>query len=131
MKILRAVWIDISKGENFDVYLTILLALSLAVFNVLGIAPNTLLAPLTLSVLALLAIASLVNRHQSNKILEKIENSTRNSNVFSSQAKVNEFLISYLKNHHIHIARFIEYDGGTIKPVIFELLENGTKIHLL
>ncbi|NUM46261.1 MAG: hypothetical protein HUU38_16280 [Anaerolineales bacterium] len=64
MKSLRQIWDDIRQGENIDLYLTILAAFVFVILNLAGLTPDTVLAPLTLSVLALLAVTNLVNRHR-------------------------------------------------------------------
>lgn len=71
MKTLRQIWDDIRQGENIDLYLTILAALLFVILNLAGLAPDTFLAPLTLSVLALLAVTNLVNRHRMEALMEQ------------------------------------------------------------
>ncbi|GAB4580689.1 MAG: hypothetical protein Fur0022_34310 [Anaerolineales bacterium] len=71
MHLFRQIWDDIRKGENIDLHLTILAALAFVILNLAGLAPDTFLAPLTLAVLALLAITNLVNRHRMEALLEK------------------------------------------------------------
>ena len=58
MKSFRQIWDDIRQGENIDLYLTILAAILFVILNLAGLAPDTFLAPLTLSVLALLAVTT-------------------------------------------------------------------------
>lgn len=72
MKFLQKVWNDIRQGENIDLYLTVLAAIGLSALNILGIAPNIWVAPLTLAVLGLLAIATLGNRYRTEEVLEKL-----------------------------------------------------------
>jgi hypothetical protein len=133
MKYIKMVWNDIRKGENIDLYLTVILAISLTILSLVGFASNSLLPPLTLAVLALLSIASLVNRHQTNTLFERLEKIIGSFDVFPNQIKTNEFLTSYLRSKNIHVkkARFIEYSSDNIRPVIQELLEDGTDVHLL
>ena len=71
MRAFRRIWKDIQQGENIDLYVTVAIALFLAVLNITGFAPQTWVAPLTLAVLALLAIATLGNRHRLEAILER------------------------------------------------------------
>ncbi|MGB3219951.1 MAG: hypothetical protein WBD79_21340 [Anaerolineae bacterium] len=75
MLTLRRIWNDLRKGENVDLYLTIAAAVAFVVLNLVGVAPTTLLAPLTLAVLALLAITSLGNRHRMDELLQQRERS--------------------------------------------------------
>ena len=68
MQFLRSVWQDVKQGENLDLYVTVAVSVALAVLNVLGIAPQSLIAPLNLAVLALLGVAMLGNRHRLEKM---------------------------------------------------------------
>lgn len=64
MKLLQIIWDDLRQGENIDLYLTVVAALTISVLNLAGVAPANLLPAITLAVLALLAITNLVNRHK-------------------------------------------------------------------
>lgn len=75
MKALRRIWDDLRKGENIDLYLTIAAALAFVALNLAGVASTALLAPLTLAVLALLAVTSLGNRHRMDELLAQREQS--------------------------------------------------------
>lgn len=70
MQMLRRIWEDVRRGENIDLYLTVGVAIVLALLNVLGFAPQSLIAPVTLAVLGLLAINSLVNRRKIEVTLQ-------------------------------------------------------------
>jgi hypothetical protein len=72
MIILERIWNDVRKGENIYLYLTIVIAIGLSILNLFGLAPDTMVASLTLAVLGLLAITSLVNRYQIEEQLNKI-----------------------------------------------------------
>ncbi len=63
MKVLKIIWDDIQRGENIDLYITVIVAIGLAIANVLNFASEELIAPITLAVLGLLAISNLINRH--------------------------------------------------------------------
>lgn len=69
MKILQRVWNEIWQGENIDLYITIFVAIVLAVLNLVGPTLQSHLAPVTLAVLALLAVTSLGNRYRIDKLL--------------------------------------------------------------
>jgi hypothetical protein len=73
MPSLRRIWNDLRKGENIDLYLTIAAAVAFVALNLAGSASTALLAPLTLAVLALLAITSLGNRHRMDELLTQRE----------------------------------------------------------
>ena len=70
MRMLQQIWNDIRQGENVDLYLTVLVALALVGMNIAGWAPDSWLAPITLAVLALLAVSSLGNRHRLERVLQ-------------------------------------------------------------
>ncbi len=72
MSLLKRIWEDIRHGENIDLFVTVFLAIGLVALNVLGLAPQTWIAPLTLAVLGLLAIAILGNRYQVEKVVKEL-----------------------------------------------------------
>lgn len=71
MKILQQVWEDIKHGENLDLYLTIVISITLTLLSLLSITPVNLLSSITLTVLVLIAISNLANRHKLDLILQK------------------------------------------------------------
>lgn len=73
MRLLQRLWKDIRQGENIDLYITVTIAIILAVLNIAGVAPPTWVAPLILAVLALLAFATLGNRHRLEAVLQGID----------------------------------------------------------
>ena len=76
IRALQSVWEDIRRGENIDLYVTVVVAIALAALNIAGVAPPNWIAPLNLAVLALLAVATLGNRHRLEGILKQITQST-------------------------------------------------------
>ena len=75
MLTFRRIWNDLRRGENIDLYLTIAAAVAFVALNLAGVASTALLAPLTLAVLALLAVTSLGNRHRMDTLLAQREQS--------------------------------------------------------
>jgi hypothetical protein len=71
MKLSRLIWQDIRRGENIDLYVTVIVSLVLTILNVTGMAPASSVTPLTLAVLALVAITILGNRHRLELIIER------------------------------------------------------------
>lgn len=59
---------DFRKGENIDLYLTIVVAIALATLNLLGIVPVTSLTALVLALLGLLFVAQLGTRHKLEEL---------------------------------------------------------------
>lgn len=76
MAILHRVWQDIRKGENIDLYATVLVAFLIVILNIFGVAQN-LVAPLTLALLGLLAVALLGNRYQVEKLAAELKQPER------------------------------------------------------
>lgn len=72
MNRLQKLWNDIRKGQNIDLLLTIVLTFGLVILNIFGIASSTLIAPLTLAILGLIAISFLESRYQVEELTEKI-----------------------------------------------------------
>jgi hypothetical protein len=73
IRILEYIWDDIKHGENIDLYITVAIAIPLAIFSTLGLAQLSWTAPLTLTVLALFAISLLVNRRKMEAIQQHNE----------------------------------------------------------
>jgi hypothetical protein len=71
MRVFQRVWKDIQQGENIDLYVTVTLAIVLAILNVVGVAPSPLIDSITLAILALITIAILGNRHRLEVIIER------------------------------------------------------------
>ena len=69
MKYFHKIWADIRKGENLDLYLTVLVAVLLSILNIIGSPQPAAMDSLSLVILALLTISMLGNRHRLEKIL--------------------------------------------------------------
>ncbi len=113
------------KYHNYFAVLFIFLVLIIWLLGPLAldlIPPNIAIA---LSFGIVILMLSLIQDY-----LDRIEPHTSNK-IFQDQFNANEYLISYIRGHHIQKARLIEYDGDTVKPVIIELLRHGTEVHLL
>ena len=72
IKMLHNIWRDVIRGENLDAYVTIAVAVTLSILNVVGFAPTSGIPAITLAVLALLAVGSLVNRHRIDELAARI-----------------------------------------------------------
>ena len=73
MKFFRLVWKDIRSGQNIDVYITVVIAIAVAIFGVIGIADLTIIASATLAILALVSVNLLSNRRENENIRELLE----------------------------------------------------------
>jgi hypothetical protein len=72
-RIWKRIWNDISRGENIDFYLTVVAALVLATLSLMGADVSNWLTPVTLAILALLAVSNLVNRDRLVGLRSAIE----------------------------------------------------------
>ena len=72
MKMLQRIWEDIRQGENIDLYVTATIAIVLTALNIVGLAPQSWIAPISLAVLGLLAIATLGNRYKMEQVIQKL-----------------------------------------------------------
>jgi len=72
MQLLQRIWEDIRRGENIDLYVTVIVAVALTTLNLAGLAPQSWIAPINLAVLGLLAIATLVNRYKMEEVLRNL-----------------------------------------------------------
>lgn len=71
MKIIEQLWDDIKRGENIDLYITVVAAFGLAILNLFGMAPQQLISTITMTILGLLAVTNLGNRHHIQEQLRK------------------------------------------------------------
>lgn len=79
MRLLQRIWDDVKKGENIDLYVTVVVALGLVLLNLVGFAPQNWIAPITLAVLGLLAISALGSRHRLEELSHRL---TQSSDIF-------------------------------------------------
>ena len=59
MKLFRQIWDDLKRGKNIEVYVTLILAIIVAVLGLTGTVLPDQLTSVTLAVLALLSFAIL------------------------------------------------------------------------
>lgn len=77
MKVQKKIWNDIKRGENIDLIFTVMFAFGLVILNLVQVAPDEWIAPITLAVLGILAITNLVNRYKVEDLVEKISKSDK------------------------------------------------------
>jgi len=68
----RRIVADVRHGENIDVYMTIVVALTIAVLNLVGVVPASSLTSLVLAVLGLLAIGGLTTRARLDQLRDAV-----------------------------------------------------------
>jgi hypothetical protein len=76
MSLLKLVWNDLRKGENFDSYLIILAAFVVVFLDLFQVPVGNYITPITLGILGLLAISNLGNRHRIEELLKRSRQST-------------------------------------------------------
>ncbi|WP_155830378.1 hypothetical protein [Glycomyces tenuis] len=64
---------DLRGGRNAELYVTVTIALSIAILGILNVANPDVVAAATLAVLALLATSRLADRHQSRDISRQLD----------------------------------------------------------
>ncbi len=72
MKLIKRIWEDINRGENIDLYLTVVVSIVVGIIGLFGFAKDQI-ASLTLAVLALLAFAGLKSRYQAEQLAIKLD----------------------------------------------------------
>ncbi|WP_368396755.1 hypothetical protein [Streptomyces sclerotialus] len=73
MRLLQRVREDILRGEHLEIYLTVLLSLTLAVLGAFDLASGKVLAAATLATLALLAGSLLGSRHRTAALMAQVQ----------------------------------------------------------
>lgn len=69
---IRRIWKDIQHFENLDLYITVVVAISLAIVNILGVELSSYIPPITLAILGMIAFTSLINRHHIEELREDL-----------------------------------------------------------
>lgn len=77
MKILERIWRDVRSGESIDLYATIAIAFVVVILSLVSSVSSNVVSSLTLTVLGLLAISNLVNRHRVEELIKQIAESAQ------------------------------------------------------
>ncbi len=126
MKILFRFWNDLRKGQNLDLYITIIIALVISVLSILGITDQNVIAAAILTTLALVSGGLLANRHDNEKIREvltRIDQSRLSTQFFLKQGYDDSILIP-----HIRKAKKVFFLGSALSvliPFLKNELEQG------
>ena len=81
MKFLHRVWQDIKSGHNLDIYITVAIAMVVAILGVLGVADDKIVFSAVLATLALVSSSLLVNRRENEEIRSALSNVTTTQSV--------------------------------------------------
>jgi hypothetical protein len=126
MKTLLSLWNEIRQGENIDSYIAIVVAIALSIANIFGIASQSLLASITLAVLALLAITNLGNRHRLESALNK------NNNDFFIKKFPETLVDDMIKAKELWLSGYnLTRTIVTHMKLIEEKVERGEKVKIL
>jgi len=68
----KRIWGEARRGENIDLYATIVIAVIFVVLDLLGLAPDSWLNPLTLAVLAMVSMAILMSRYHVEDAVQRL-----------------------------------------------------------
>ncbi len=128
MRILRRIWDDIRHGENIDLYVTVLAALTLAFLNLVGLASQALTTSIILTTLGILAISALNNRYHferikdsTDKALQGIEKTLKALQVkFGDRSPAEQFFIDHMPPlaPYLEKARDIRISGVVLQRTI-------------
>jgi len=130
MKPLQHMWNDIRRGENIDLYVTVVSAILLAALNVIGLAPQNWLPPLNLALLALLAFSILGNRHRLESINRKLSQNLED--VLRKKWPENELSAKTNKSKNILlIGVSLSRTIRTYLSILSENLQQGASIRVL
>lgn len=97
MKFLHQLWTDVRKGENIDVYLTVLLCLVLSVGGIAGWANFTILASAILAVLAISATSTLTIRRAAQELRDTYTANIPNKLTKNSDLRANQHRLANAK----------------------------------
>jgi len=127
MQLLRNIWQDIRRGENIDLYLTIIAAAVVSIFGLFDIVNINLIMSLILAILALLAFTSLQSRHQIENALASQKNAKF---IFSERSPI--------PIERLRRARTIDHNGitlvgtsNTLLGVFSHCIEKGGQVRLI
>lgn len=73
MKVVNGIWNDVKKGENLDLYITVIIAFTIGVLSLFGYANQTLATAITLAALGILTASSLRDKHSHEKSFSSLE----------------------------------------------------------
>lgn len=68
MKVIRTIWNDVKRGENIDLYITVVIAFIIGILSLLGYADQTLATSIVLAALGILTASSLRDKHALERV---------------------------------------------------------------
>ena len=72
MNIIRDIWKDFQKGQNLDIYITVIIAIVVSILGIFQVADISVITSAVLATLALVSISLLMNRRDNDEIQKAI-----------------------------------------------------------
>lgn len=116
---------DLSSGQNLEIYVTVLLALTLGLMGIFDVVDGRFIAAATLGTLGLLALSSLASRHQSMYLYTSVQSLTSVLNaVVSGDVPIDRFLAEKAPrlDDHIRAASDVRLLGVTLSRTVRDLV---------
>jgi hypothetical protein len=119
--VFRQIAADLRRGHNIELYITVAVAVTVALLGILNVANVGVIGAATLAVLALLATSSLAGRHQTEEITARLD---RVQEAVAGQAPAERFLSSRLPalDAEVATASDIGLVGVTLTRTVRDLL---------
>ncbi|MEW5717114.1 MAG: hypothetical protein AB1817_00665 [Chloroflexota bacterium] len=135
---------EIKQGENLDIYVTILLAIVVAVLGITPIVDDKVIAAVTLATLALLATSLLGTRRASSEMKDSYEklatNVRRLEDKIEEPSHISDFLIRAYPDftEQFKKAKRVSIEGSTLSSTVTryfaefqQLLQRGGSLRIL
>lgn len=103
MKLFQRIWQDILARQNFDIYITVVLAFMVAILGLFGIVDQTIISSAVLATLALTSVSLLMNRRENEDIqlaLSRIETTDCSAEQFFMHKYDRSVLHDFIKTSH-------------------------------
>jgi hypothetical protein len=101
MKVFKRVWNDVKRGENLDLYITVVVAFTIGILNLFGYTNQILATAITLAALGILTASSLRDKHSHEKSFSSLENV--HSEIKQLSDTVNERLQATTSNRSVEL----------------------------
>ena len=127
MNLFREIWKDIKKRQNLDLYLTLVIALTVSILGITGVSQEILFSAI-LAVLALLSFNLLQNRREDEELMTVLERLDIGNNLSDRffQATFNPYSL----RESVMVAREAIFWGVSLSitvPVLDHAIEEGLR----
>lgn len=131
MNLIARIWKDILSGQNLDVYITIVLSVTVALLGITGVTDINVIVAAVLATLALVSGSLLVNRQENEKLqaaLFKIENSGSLAEKFLKEGLSDSQFVELIRNSNKVF--FWGTSLSTLIPILKDELEKNLQLNL-